>query len=190
MTRNEQIASIMLEAAELLKNDTLNESGGARDKYLKMLADKDDKLKKEIALEKKKIGFGKRDRSRLDKLEDAREQIFNKAEKYSGKVGIENDGEIRKNLNVNPKKKYNLDAYIRDDAEAKYKFKNDLDKNLKRGSKLQQHITKRGERQKALKEAVDLLYERAVLCEDAEKVSSYIEKAEILQEAMSELDSF
>ena len=43
---------------------------------------------------------------------------------------------------------------------------------------------------KALKEAVDLLYKAAVLCEDTEKASSYIEKAEILQEAMSELDSF
>jgi len=29
MTKNEQIASIMLEAAELLKNDTMNESAGA-----------------------------------------------------------------------------------------------------------------------------------------------------------------
>ena len=53
-----------------------------------------------------------------------------------------------------------------------------------KGSKYEKYSTK------TYQEAIDILYEAAVLCEDAEKASSYIEKAEILQEAMSELDSF
>ena len=151
MTRNEQIASIMLEAAELLKNDTLNETS-ARKKYLKILEGKKDKLKKEIALEEKKRDFGKKDMRKLRDLKAEYNKVYNNINRYQG------------------------DAF---------EFKKDF--AGKRGSELQQRMSKRFEKQKALKEAVDLLYERAVLCEDAEEASAYVEKAEELQKAIEDI---
>ena len=184
ISRNELVASIMLEAAELLKNDTLNEAG-ARDKYLKMLADKQDKIKKEIALEEKKIDFGKKDTGKLKSLKNEYEKIKDDASKYSARVhyGYEGDHgkDLRKIIN-NKDRMHKMDV---SDIYFNKQFKDNF--SGKKGSELQQRITKRGERQKALKEAVDLLYERAVLCEDAEEASAYVEKAEELQKAIEDI---
>lgn len=182
ISRNELVASIMLEAAELLKNDTLNEAG-AREKYAKMLGDKQDKLKKEIALEEKKIDFGKKDTSKLESLKNEYDRILSRAYVNTPKLDAYN---IKKSLkNGDLKKDTRLGSTDEVDKLGKFFFKKNF--GGERGSELQQRITKRGERQKALKEAVDLLYERAILCEDAEEASAYVEKAEELQKAIEDI---
>lgn len=47
-------------------------------------------------------------------------------------------------------------------------------------------INKRGEKYQILREAVDILYEKAVMCEDASEAEGYIEKAEALESLLEE----
>ena len=166
ISRNELVASIMLEAAELLKNDTLNETS-AREKYLKILEGKKDKLKKEIALEEKKIDFGKKDMRKLGDLKAEYNKVDDAIDRYQVRTS-----------NINGHN-------ILSDTSGARRFKKDF--AGKEGSELQQRMSRRFEKQKALKEAVDLLYERAVLCEDAEEASAYVEKAEELQKAIEDI---
>lgn len=63
----------------------------------------------------------------------------------------------------------------------------DLLKSDLTGINVSRNTTMPNPARQALQEAIDLLYDKAVLCEDSEEASAYVEKAEELQKAIEDI---
>ena len=63
----------------------------------------------------------------------------------------------------------------------------DLLKSDLTGINVNRNTTMPNPARQALQEAIDLLYDKAVLCEDSEEASAYVEKAEELQKAIEDI---
>ena len=79
-TNKELAAQCLIEAAGLL-----NESGGARQRYIRQLADKQDDLKKRITREEKLVSHGKSPET-LEKLREEYDEVKEKAREYSHRI--------------------------------------------------------------------------------------------------------
>ena len=80
---NREFAQVLLSEA----TEILNEAG-ARQKYLKVLADKQDKLKERMKREEKLISHGKSDKD-LNELRKQYDELADEASKFSARVGVE-----------------------------------------------------------------------------------------------------
>ena len=175
-TKNEYIASIMLEAAELLKNDSMDESAGANgagrryyEEKIKSLQAKANSLKKKADMYKR-AGYG--DTGPASKYNDIMKKIkyFEDAKEYLDT----RNGDAR----AADRSKTGSDGmYYEKDFHKKDSFRGWKEVDNRRINN----------RAKALKEAIDLLYEKAVLCEDAAEAEGYVQKAEELQKAIEDI---
>ena len=184
-TKNEYIASIMLEAAELLK---LDESAGANGAGARFYDEKIKKQEEKIRSLKKKADAYKRagysdkaptkdyikELNMLNRLNDLKKKFDSKSQnksqadrmnaaKYSKNAGGEdtNDHRILEPYN----KAFYKNAEKRKESEKK-----------------NARINKRA----AMKEAIDLLYDKAMECDTLDEATEYIDKAEQLESLIGE----
>ena len=181
MTKNEYIASIMLEAAELLK---LDESAGANGAGKRFYEEKIRAMQNKInSLEKKakayrRAGYGdKGPAEEIDKLKNNMEKyknlvkLYNSHEKYDDKHNKFAAYHSRNGNGLGLGYGYEyVDAYHKNDS-------------VRKNKKLHNRINKRA----SLQEAIDLFYDKALLCEDADEAEGYIQKAEELQKAIEDI---
>ena len=183
MTRNEYIASIMLEAAELLK---LDESAGAHGAGKRFYEEKIKATQNKIkSLEKKANAYrraGYEDKgpaAEIDKLK-------NDIKKYKNGMSIYDSKDKNK---IYPNKEWSAKASKLgnyDTGHSGYEYADAYHKNdgvRKNKKKLHDRINKRA----SLQEAIDLFYDKALLCEDADEAEGYIQKAEELQKAIEDI---
>ena len=182
MTRNEYIASIMLEAAELLK---LDESAGANGAGKRFYEEKIKATQNKInSLEKKakayrRAGYEDKGPAReVAKLKDDIEHYKNIMDKY----------DTKKCRYRNASARMSKSGFEYDDGlcNVDYAYTNAYHKNdgvRKNKKKIHDRINKRA----SLQEAIDLFYDKALLCEDADEAEGYIQKAEELQKAIEDI---
>ena len=189
ITKNEYIASIMLEAAELLKEDDLNES---------ILMGKDERT----AVKNNKINMKKASTKQLYKAalngnSDAVKAWANTMKKLISEASNDyelyhigqdlefsqvsvlkkNVPELQRAISIliqSIKKKLNISR----DMSIINAYEQMTNKSLKKNKK---------PKKEALQEAIDLLYDKAILCEDAGEAAEYVQKAEELQKAIEDI---
>ena len=191
-TKNEYIASIMLEAAELLKEDDLNES---------ILMSKEERSAvKNNRTNMKKGSVKQLYKAALNGNPDAIKAWGNTMKKIisdtSGKYELYHIGqdlefshvaaskknvpELQKAISIlikNVKKKLNIPNSVSIiNAYDEITNKSINEKKMEKKNK-----------KEALQEAIDLLYDKAMLCEDADEAEGYVQKAEELQQAVEDI---
>ena len=182
-TKNEYIASIMLEAAELLK---LDESAGANgagarfyDEKIKAAQNKINSLEKSLKAYER-AGYS-------DKIPAKKKEINNLKN---------NIKEYKKNMNFH----YNKNHKRAIDSEEEYGnkliaeinregigvrgYNQDYRHAYHKNDKLREEKAKKNARinsRAAMKEAIDLLYDKAIECDTLDEATEYINKAEQLE---------
>ena len=193
MTKNEYIASIMLEAAELLK---LDESAGANGAGKRFYEEKIKATQNKInSLEKKanayrRAGYG--DKGPAKEIDDLKRKIkeykknmskYDTKKDYDSSIYDTKDREY-----VNGKRTAQLSKYGQYDD--KFGYGREYSEAFNRG-----YFTRKDKAEKnarinkraSLQEAIDLFYDKALLCEDADEAEGYIQKAEELQKAIEDI---
>ena len=172
-TKNEYIASIMLEAADLLKMDESAGANGSGRRYyeekIKKEKDKVNALKKKADMYKR-AGYG--DAEPVTKYNDSVKKL-----KYfeDAKKNLDTrNGNARAEADMS-KTGYDNSYYEQDF------YKNDKLRNMK--EKKNRRINNRAN---ALKEAIDLLYDKAMECDTMDEATEYINKAEQLESLIDE----
>ena len=186
-TKNEYIASIMLEAADLLQMDESAGANGAGARFY------DEKIKaaqnKIKSLEKKAKAYkraGYSDRGPAKEIKDLKDKIKKYKDnmnfydtKNNRERGIYKDEDSRDRI-IAGFNKYGLDA-----GDNNRDYANAYAKNIKlRKEKAEKNarINKRA----AMKEAIDLLYDKAIECDTLDEATEYINKAEQLESLIDE----
>ena len=186
-TKNEYIASIMLEAADLLKNDTesLNEAFGnsirkqykadlnavnIKDLYINAVSNgTTENINKYIQTVKSVIKKYSNDKKALLFIAKDMEYAIN----ILNSMGSTNFANIMEKRLLNPIKS---SLGISGTIKSQYR-------SLKREYKKEE----KNQKKTALQEAIDLLYDKAILCEDAAEAEGYVQKAEELQKAIEDI---
>ena len=189
-TKNEYIASIMLEAADLLQMDESAGANGARRRFYEERAKRDqekvDELQRKVD-QYKRAGYG--DKAPIKELEDAKNQLAkNKNTAHALDTRrIDTDKSHRRHLSLISK----VPSYYRGDNRS---FDDLLHKNYKESDYEKASsgtpdnnwlhaavANNRINRRAAMKEAIDLLYDKAMECDTLDEATEYINKAEQLE---------
>ena len=195
-TKNEYIASIMLEAADLLQMDESAGANGARRRFYEERAKQDQKKVDEL---QRKVDRYKRagyeDKAPIKELEDAKKQLAkNKNTAHALDTRrTDTDRWHRRDLSLISK----VPSYYRDhnrsfddyfnrnykesDYEKAY-YKPSVNRRDLHTSVVNDRINKRA----AMKEAIDLLYDKAMECDTLDEATEYINKAEQLESLIDE----
>ena len=195
-TKNEYIASIMLEAADLLQMDESAGANGTRRRFYEERAKRDQKKVDEL---QRKVNQYKRagyeDKAPINELEDTKKQLAkNKNTAHALDTRrTDTDRWHRDRLATISR----VPAYYRthnrsfDDWFNKNYKESDYEKaNYKpnvasreiHASVVNDRINKRA----AMKEAIDLLYDKAIECDTLDEATEYINKAERLESLIDE----
>ena len=198
-TRNEYIASIMLEAADLLQMD---ESAGANGAAARFYDEKIKKQKDKIkSLEKKAKAYeraGYSDRGPAKEIKDLKDKIeFYKNQKenmsskrdYDPELSGRRDREKKATASKQGKTirtwrdgilgRYDKHEYGHDYVDAYHKNDKLREEKAKKNARINKRV--------AMKEAIDLLYDKAMECDTIDEATEYIDKAEQL-ELLIEID--
>ena len=202
-TKNEYIASIMLEAADLLKSDDLNESIHMMSKDERSAIKNNKKNMKSASIKQlyKAASTGNPDavRAWANAMKKIVSQTSNNYELYD--IGCDLEFSLAKASKRNmPELQRAISAIVQtiknklsipramsiNDAYDKMTNKSIEDK---KNEKMQRKMEKKNKKEskKALQEAINLLYDKAILCEDAAEAEGYVQKAEELQQAIEDI---
>ena len=184
-TKNEYIASIMLEAADLLQMDESAGANGAGERFYKeKIKAAQNKIK---SLEKKAKAYkraGYSDRGPAKEIKDLKDKI----EDYEDNMDVymRDYHNISVNRRSANRSKNGLEkGMISDNNVYGEEYANAFHKNDKlRKEKAEKNarINKRA----AMKEAIDLLYDKAIECDTLDEATEYINKAEQLESLIGE----
>ena len=190
-TKNEYIASIMLEAADLLQMDESAGANGARRRFYEERAKQDQKKVNEL---QRKVDRYKRagyeDKAPIKELEDAKKQLAkNKNTAHALDTRrTDTDRWHRDRLATISKapacyRSHNrsfddwFNVNYKESDYEKANYKPNVTSREIHASVVNDRINKRA----AMKEAIDLLYDKAMECDTIDEATEYINKAEQLE---------
>ena len=195
-TKNEYIASIMLEAADLLQMDESAGANGAGERFyrekVKTIQNKINSLQKKAKAYERAGYDDKGPKKELDKLKNEIEKYkehvrnFQKTSRYPTS---NNDPRARIEINRKlAKRSKDGDANFgytdidwggdtHNDPEGYFQAYHKNDKLREEKAKKNARINRRA----AMKEAIDLLYDKAMECDTLDEATEYINKAEQLE---------
>ena len=186
MTKNEYIASIMLEAAELLKEDTesLNEVGNSIKKQYK--SDLNSADIKNLYINATQNGSRKNINTYIQALKKIIKKYDN--DKHSLLFiarDIENSINMTNSMGSTNLAK-SMETQLLNPIKSKLGIKGSV-KSQYRSIKKSYKGSDNNKKKAALQEAIDLFYDKALLCEDVSETEGYIQKAEELQKAIEDI---
>ena len=194
-TKNEYIASIMLEAADLLQMDESAGDNGARRRFYEERAKRDQKKVDEL---QRKVDQYKRagyeDKAPIKELEDAKKQLAKNRNTAHALDTRRTDTDRRhreylSRISEVPGR-YRSRMHSYDDVLHKNYKESDYEKasegtpdnNWLHAFLANDRINKRA----AMKEAIDLLYDKAMECDTLDEATEYIDKAEQLESLLDD----